>query len=131
MSCNGASSRAVPCGAATAVFVARIASKPNVPNATTPTANNFLMSPPETDFLLLRSPKFPQGPGNFRTAARRRESRLPHCHELVQQRSTDLIRATKTMYRHQVSWLCSRLFRSDRHPFADTRKYAFHPYRDH
>src|ERR1700756_5152942 len=50
MSCNGASSRVGAWGAATAVFAPRIASEPNVPNASAPMANNFFMSPPEDDF---------------------------------------------------------------------------------
>src|SRR4030081_3610711 len=51
MSCNGASSRDGACGAAIALSVLRMVSKPNVLNATTPTANNFFMSPPGSSRL--------------------------------------------------------------------------------
>src|SRR5258706_3160700 len=52
MRCNGASSREGARAAATAVFVLRIKSKPKVPNSTTPTANNFFISPPEERFFI-------------------------------------------------------------------------------
>src|SRR5580704_7361633 len=54
MSCNGASSRDGAWGAAIALFIFRIVSRPKVPNATTPMAVSFFMSPPEGDLLSLR-----------------------------------------------------------------------------
>src|SRR5258708_1013575 len=133
MSCKGASSRVGPCAAATAVFALRIVSKPNVPNATTPTANHFFMSPPEgdfsaTSFFLI---DFKRAGGLFRTAVRTPESRHPRCRERARRRSTDSVQATKTTCPHLISLVCSRSFRSDPDLSVDRRKYSQRPDRGH
>src|SRR5258708_12344420 len=124
MSCKGASSRVGPCAAATAVFALRIVSKPNVPNATTPTANHFFMSPPEgdfsaTSFFLI---DFKRAGGLFRTAVRTPESRHPRCRERARRRSTDSVQATKTTCPHLTSLLFPPPLRTDPPLSTETRK---------